>query len=563
MKAPTPYKMQRTRKRLAVFDLETDPFKHGRPVAPFAAGFYDGEIYRDFWGDDCVAQLFDWLKANYAPDELLLYAHNGGRFDFYLCAEHFDANQYPDIINGRLTRVRIGGFECRDSFAILPVPLAAHDKGTIDYERFERDVRERYRLEILAYLKRDCLSLHEMVSRFHDEFGDKLTIGGASLASLRSFHGVKMVCSQRTDVFLRQFYFGGRVQAFERGRLPGRWQALDVTSMYPHVMATMLHPAGADYFMRRDLHRNATFAKITARNYGALPVRDGQGGLSFDCEHGEFLATMHEIEAGLETGTLEIERVHYAVQFNERTTFAEFVETFFAKRQASKRLGDDLSVLLLKLILNSAYGKFGQNPDDYMDNAMTLSGVPDDGRGLWGPDNQMGWRFAASRGDRLTFWEAKPPNPARAYKNVAIAASITGAARAQMLRGLAQAKRPIYCDTDSLICESFAGLIGSELGQWKLEASGDCAHIGGKKIYALTDAGEPVKYASKGARLTADDVARIAAGEAVKWTSPVPNFKRDSAEGKAFGRQEFVSREIRATGTRQRYGKRHVSKVGA
>jgi hypothetical protein len=54
--------------------------------------------------------------------------------------------------------------------------------------------------------------------------------------------------------------------------------------------------------------------------------------------------------------------------------------------------------------------------------------------------------------------------------------------------------RPIYCDTDSIICEAFGGnLHDTELGGWKIEAEGDYAAIAGKKLYAVFDNGKGAK----------------------------------------------------------------------
>ena len=68
-------------KNLAVLDLETDPFKHGHVVQPFLAGFYDGARQISFWSDDCVAKLVGALEQE--SKEWVIYAHNGGRFDFF------------------------------------------------------------------------------------------------------------------------------------------------------------------------------------------------------------------------------------------------------------------------------------------------------------------------------------------------------------------------------------------------------------------------------------------------------------------------------------------------
>ena len=44
-------------RKLAVIDLETDPFQHGRLPKPFLSGFDNGESVVEFWGDDCILRL--------------------------------------------------------------------------------------------------------------------------------------------------------------------------------------------------------------------------------------------------------------------------------------------------------------------------------------------------------------------------------------------------------------------------------------------------------------------------------------------------------------------------
>ena len=132
---------------------------------------------------------------------------------------------------------------------------------------------------------------------------------------------------------------------------------------------------------------------------------------------------------------------------------------------------------------------------------------------------------------------------------MATAASITGAARANLLRNLALSKRPIYCDTDSIICEGFRGeLDETRLGGWKLEAEGDRAAIAGKKLYTvfdsaeLKDTGASIKLASKGVRLTPREIVAVCNGDEVTYRNPVPSFKLD-------GSAEFITRRINKTGS--------------
>jgi hypothetical protein len=123
---------------------------------------------------------------------------------------------------------------------------------------------------------------------------------------------------------------------------------------------------------------------------------------------------------------------------------------------------------------------------------------------------------------------------------VAIAASITAAARAVLLEGLHNATRPVYCDTDSIICENLTGvrLHPTELGAWDLEKSGDGISIAGRKLYALHQGTSYSKIASKGVRATGEEIARIAKGEILEFRNEVPTFTLGKSA-------DFVTRNIR------------------
>jgi hypothetical protein len=99
----------------------------------------------------------------------------------------------------------------------------------------------------------------------------------------------------------------------------------------------------------------------------------------------------------------------------------------------------------------------------------------------------------------------------------------------------------LYCDTDSIICEDGADLdTGNQLGQWKLEGEFTRAAIAGRKLYALTNAQGEKKTASKGARLSVDEIEAVAKGKTV-------NYKKDSPSySLRFGRR-YIERKITKT----------------
>jgi hypothetical protein len=545
---PVPYKMQATKKIIAVVDCETDPFAPNFLVKPFAIGFDTGERYVDFWGDDCVKQFFEYLATLTAEGyEFIIYAHNGGKFDFFFFLDYLDADQAPLIMGGRLVKISFAGQEFRDSFAIIPQALSSYKKDEIDYDKFKRETREKHRVEILKYLRSDCVYTRELIVGFHDMFGDKLTIASASLPMLNSFTGFEKISGDGFDERFRRYYFGGRNQCFETGVLLPKYGShfyvYDRNSMYPAVMRDELHPVSNRPELQTSIDKDTDFAFIEAENNGALPMRAEDGGLDFTVKYGKFYATIHEINAGLETGTLKIKRVIHAWKFDRKASFAEFVDQFYNLRLQAKANGDKVRDILYKFCLNSGYGKFALNPRKFKQWAMTIGEVPEPQATAAEPN---GWALHSQCGD-LFIWSR--PNPRRGgFYNVATAASITGSARANLLRNIALAKRPVYCDTDSIICEGFAGETNeTELGGWKLEAIGDRIAIGGKKLYTiynkqdLSERGEAIKKASKGVRLTPKEIIAVCNGDEIVYQNPVPHFSLD-------GSADFIERRIRATG---------------
>lgn len=535
---PKEYALKPTKKIIAVIDTETDPFAPGLIVKPFCLGVDTGDRYIDFWGDDCVKQFFDWLAVETATGyEYVFYAHNGGKFDFYFLLDYLDAGQSPLIMGGRLVKVYFQGQEFRDSFSIIPQALGAYKKDEIDYNEFTRDKREKNRKKILDYMRSDCRYTRELIIGFHKMFGDKLTIASASLPMLHSYHGFQRWNSLSQDERFRAFYYGGRNQCFETGLLKANWKVYDRNSMYPAVMRDEMHPISGAYELQRDIDENTDFACIDAINDNCLPTRKDDGGLDFTVKRGTFYATIHEIKAGLDTGTLTILRVRHAWAFKHKSNFAEFVNTFYQHRMDARANGDLVRDILYKFCLNSSYGKFALNPRKFKQWTFTVDEAPSP---LVSPDNPDGWSLDSQSGT-LFIWSRPAPRK-NGFYNVATAASITGAARANLHRNLALATRPIYCDTDSIICTGFNGdLSESGLGGWKLEATGTLAAIGGKKLYTILDGETPIKSASKGVRLTPHDIISVCKGQTIRYENPVPNFKLD-------GSAEFVTRNIRMTG---------------
>jgi len=518
---------------IGVIDFETDPFLYGREPRPFCAGFYSLDCgFRVFWGLDCVARLCDFIGDLKTPHTI--YAHNGGKFDFHFMLEFLE--NPIKIISSRIAQVKMGIHELRDSYCIIPIPLSAYQKDSIDYRRLEADVRETHKAEIIDYLKTDCVSLFDIVSKFVSRFGLQLTIGGTAIKTLRSIHEFESTSKWHDEKF-RPYYFGGRVEAFQTGIIEGDWKVYDVNSMYPFVMSELWHPTGKRYKTgyNRIIDKKGRiagfadapfyFAKIKCKQHGAFPVRMKNAPLNFEIPSGEFCVTSHELKAAIETGRVSDIQVLEVMVPENVIQFKEYVARFMEEKISSKLRGDKAGEIFAKLLLNSAYGKFAQNPAHYYD--------------YWigDPENDEYEIYSADI-DSIDIW--RKPSGREAYYDVATAASITGAARSVLMQALSRAVLPMYCDTDSIICAGLdSELHESKLGAWKLEATGNRVAIAGKKMYALQSGEKYVKTASKGVVLSGEEIFSLCGGKSKHWKNEAPSFSL----GK--NRIKFVQRTIK------------------
>jgi len=538
--------------KLATGDAETDPFLYGRIPQPFAWGFYDGLEFRNFWGEDCTQKFMSFLE--HSKQKYIILMHNGGRFDAMYLIKYIDTGNIK-IINGRIAEFKLFGHIIRDSLLILPMPLAGYKKTKIDYDKFEVEKREKNKTEILEYLSDDCVYLFDLVSAFYEKFGRRLTVGSAAINELKKFHPFERQGKTHDETF-REYYHGGRVEVFRTGKIEGDFKMYDVNSMYPSVMKNYLHPHGANYI---SLHGNNAkfdpknwdiighegkpyFIRVIGNNRGAFPTKQKDNTLSFNLPYGEFFITSHEFKVAMEFGKFEPEFVHTVLVPEKTINFADFVDTFYNARLIAKESGDIIEALLLKFVLNSAYGKFATNPENFYDY---LIGDIDDENFLQQCD--FGNYEFYTRDESAAFFRRHSLIDNSSYLDVAIAASITGAARAILNRAIFGSKNTLMCDTDSLLCENLKGKKhATNLGQWKEEARIDTAYIAAKKMYALFQNGDCVKSASKGVRITPKEIVALVSTGTHTWQNSAPTFslKRTPNNYDADNDKHFIERKL-------------------
>ena len=371
-------------------------------------------------------------------------------------------------------------------------------------------------------------------------------MGGAAITELKKYSPFEHA-HESHDGFFRPYYFGGRVDCFETGIFKGDFKIFDVNSMYPYVMHDYQHPTGSRYTQAFNCGLNKKgkiigfeehpcfFIDLECDNFGAFPTRAKNESLNFHLEHGVFRVTSHEFNTAVKLGKISNIKISRVVAPAATINFKDFVSVFSAQKIAAKKSGDKAKEIFSKLIMNSSYGKFGSNPDNYRDYVLQSPNDPDFAIDL------DSYEIYSTHESGVNIWVK--PSKVKRYFDVATAASITGAARAVLMQGLSECVRPLYCDTDSIICESFKGKTHeSELGAWKIEGQGDCVAIVGKKLYALRNGKNPIKSASKGAVLTDAQIFDVAGGKTVVWQNDAPTFS--IANGVRFVDRKIQSRKL-------------------
>lgn len=523
------------RRPIWTLDCETDPFEKGLVPRPFIWGIYDGEN-SSYWQFETGDQVAEFLRDK----RVIVYAHNGGKFDYHYLRPHMNTNEPVMVINGRMAKFFIGAAEMRDSFCILPVPLRHFKKDKFDYSLLHKENRDlpANRKMIEDYLRSDCVNLYHFVTDFIREYGLHLTQAGAAMRYWQT-NFCASVPTQTREMHqkLSAFYYGGRVECFAAGIKSTPFSVADINSAYPFAM-TSKHPYCAQSIVSDRLppagRLGLCLVKLDAIARGCFPLRDEKTGeISFPDDARsvrEYNVTGWELEAALETDACKVIRIKEVHSFSVVMSFDEYVDYFYKKRLAAIAKGDKAQDIFTKLLMNSLYGKFASNPDKYREWILATEERLQD----WFSE---GYVITQEFGTRWLMERALQENKKRWY-SMATAASITGFVRAHLWRSLNRCSGLLYCDTDSIVAKDVQRLdIGDNLGQWKIEAQCDRYAIAGKKLYAFHTVDGEYKKACKGVNLTAQEIERVAGGEEIEYVPDVPTYSMLRAEPIVIKRQ--------------------------
>lgn len=503
---------------------------------PFLCGLFDGTDYFDFSGPDCLlAALGVILSKKYRGH--YIYAHNGGRFDFLhllpllrLMGRSFELLTVGSsiqllVVNDSETKAP---WRFVDSYRLIPISLndatdafkttrklSSHD---LSYHEDDPAWREYQRL--------DCISLYEVLQRYHELVEDKLggEVGITSAAtSMRTFRRSYLRAPIYRHVehheFVREAYYGGRVEIHTKEADNLRYY--DINSCYPYVMLGNVPTgeaqtwSGAPTPHQRGRMIGFARASVTVPEddlLPVLPVRDpATQRLIFPVGSFEGIWSAAELMRAEERGA-SVEWKE-SVWFESSPALRDFVLDLYAYRDRSRADYDSGLAFVAKNLLNSLYGKFGMKSEKEKLVVLGPDEVPPDGAtpNTSDPDCRV-WKV--------------PQTVDAPYIIPQIAAHITAMARLHLHRFAEIAsKRGVlaYMDTDSIITSAdMSDYCSTELGALKDEGEGKTFHgiFLQPKVYLLTASDGSTKVAMKGYRnRSADAFRRLQRGESLTYQS--------------------------------------------
>lgn len=295
----------------------------------------------------------------------------------------------------------------------------------------------------------------------------------------------------------REAYFGGRVECYRLGRIEGPVHHYDVNSMYPYVMHANEFPSVLRLTAARgtlpELERWVRDYAVVAEVLVDTPIPR----YAYRLRHrlvfpvGTFPAVLTTPDLIFALSHGHIREVRRVAVYDRAPLFTRFVETLFAERRAAQSNGHSVQAWLLKILLNSLYGKFGQSGQVW----QKIGTTPDPGVRQW-------LEYDPASGERVTKRQVahqvqeRRHDPEAPLSHPAIAAHVTAYARAHLwaLQVAAGRDRVLYCDTDSLfltgepLTTAVMGSLGGGLGGLKHEGSYPWLILRGAKDYETPSA---------------------------------------------------------------------------
>lgn len=531
------------------FDTETQPTKKSKQTqqqihklwfgAYWTFRYVDKKQTRNnkglFYSSDSFFQVIKQRLDKSRP--LYIFAHNLGFdltiVDFWEQAEEHGLECLYAILEDPPLFLSYRWEECKiifvDTFNFWKCGVADMGKS-LGYPKLDIDITTATDEEAIPYCERDVEIIAKQVIELLDFLTDNdLGSFGISAPTIamntfkKRFMKHEIFIHDRTRILAleRQCYYGGLVNNFYVGKSQGQLiYHTDVNSLYPSVMLglfpTKLVSSQLDVKPPISLLANDRIgycADVTIQCQGRSYPKRYHNRL---CEvTGKFRTQLCGAEFAQAIRCNSVLHIHQLATYEMEPIFKEYVEYFWKLRQKHSIPKGNPREQLIKLLMNSLYGKFGMKGFDWKDfTSDNLEAY----YALMGVDYPKQYRspnFIPTVENYTSLWHAlemdQPikirhlngktqiqfPTGEHTESFCAIAAFVTAYARERLrqLIGIAGYHHTYYCDTDSLFVDQYgysqlvkAGEVESKtLGKLKLEGQSTKWTFYGPKDYEFGD----------------------------------------------------------------------------
>jgi DNA polymerase type B, organellar and viral len=553
-------------RRFAVYDLEWVPETYAFRLA----GTYDGATYTSF---TTVEALLNHMMAPERKG-WWWYAHAGGLADIHFLLQKLQEKQNILVEgtfsgssaisikitwHGHTTTLLDSYWLLRDKLAHL-APYTGLAKGTGSWKcasypacgHVGAPCAEAPKcgcevgpqplcmftapLSVLReYNALDCKILYSAIEMFQEtllDMGSQLqsTIASTAMRLFRTrYLSGPIVTSTFDNDVIRASYVASRVEVFrtildidspqdlqrplEGGKRP-KVKYYDFNSMFPCAMTQPLPGALLSHGKTLPPDSSTLYfanAYVTVPEMYLPPLgatgKDGRIFFPTGSWRGWFSRADLEL---LERVGGRVESVQECYRFHAQTDLASYALDLYDRRARAKKAGQSFLALVLKFLLNSCYGKFGEKRTKCRmvlhprSEACPHEGAHDTMRGGFMVATCVEALFP---GVILITEEKDVP-----HEHVPIASTITSLARATLYGALAQCGEDLYyCDTDSLLTGKTLPT-GDALGELKLEYEVSKGRFIQPKLYEIDGT-----VRSKGfARMTPAEFNQLVEGQALE-----------------------------------------------
>ncbi len=295
--------------------------------------------------------------------------------------------------------------------------------------------------------------------------------------------------------FIYKAYYGGRTEAFKRGYIED-YNYYDINSLYPSVMQlplpnpnTVFKPESTN--VKNIIHYEGVTECTVYCPYMKYPLLPYRHDNKLKFPIGSFSGVWNncELRKAIEVG-YEITDIKKQVLYKDTFyPFREFIKTLYSLRQEYKKEGSNMQ-LLVKLIMNSCYGKFAQR--HLQDYKVVDSAYLSNDDLLKISNGSVEFDMID---DKIIMKKNKVCNSIFTFP--ILSSYITSYARLLMYKYINKYE-PVYTDTDSIITNKHIE-DSNELGFMKLEEKVKSGIIIKPKLYMINETikAKGIKYPDK------------------------------------------------------------------